>query len=164
MFTQEELHKINEDLFERMLIAGWLKKFTFTEGKGWHLGWTEKGSLVAIDLKKIRGELELGAADERPVIASILAHGFTPDPRSVAETINAAFKPFLKRQYAARAIFVHGKYCEVDWTKKGEGFCESLVGWLAELKIEMNDEDRLIALFGVADTWAPDENTKVVFE
>ncbi|MDP3073474.1 MAG: hypothetical protein Q8N18_24495 [Opitutaceae bacterium] len=115
-------------------------------------------------MKKMRNDLELGAADERPVIASILAHGFTPDPRSVAETVNAAFRPFLKKKLAWRAVFIHGKSSEIDWTKEGEEFCERLVGLLAELKIEMDDGDRLIALFSAADGWAPDVDTKIVIE
>jgi len=164
MLSTGEMHRLHEDLFDRMLAAGWVKKHTFTQGKGWHVGWTTKGANEALYLKTLRHDLDLGAADERPVIASILAHGVTPDPRSNAETINAALRPFLRAGLLFRGVFVHGKYCEVSWTKAGEEFCARLCGLLDELKIEMADEDRLMALFSIAEGWAPDVDTKIVIE
>lgn len=162
MFTNQEMHAINDDLFSRMLVAGWLKNYTFTQGKGWHLQWTETGALAALELKKMRHDLALGGGDERPVIASILAHGQSPDIRSLAKTVNDALRPFLTSGLASRALFVHMKYCEVQWTKDGERFCARLVEMLAALKIEMGDQDRLIALFTAADGRAPDGETKFV--
>lgn len=164
MFTPEELHALHDDIFQRMLVAAWLKNYSNTEGKGWHLRWTATGAIAAIDLKMMHRDLELDGGDERPAIASILAHGLTPDPRSDPETVNAAFRPFLKKGLAWRAAFVHKRYSEVEWTEEGKKFCARLTGLLAELKIEMGDEDRLLALFSIAEGWAPDENTKLVVD
>jgi hypothetical protein len=164
MLTPQQMHFLHEDLFERLLVAGWLKQYTFTKGKGWHLSWTERGAHIAVRLKQLRAALDLGAADERPVIASILFHGFCPDPRSNAETIKAALRPLVTEGVLAGFVFVHGKKSEVTWTPKGHELSAWFCARLAELKVEMADEDRLITLFIAVDGWAPDEHTKIVVE
>jgi hypothetical protein len=36
-----------------MLKAGWLQRFIFTKGKGWHLVWTQTGAEKALSIKTI---------------------------------------------------------------------------------------------------------------
>ena len=50
---KEQIHKGYEAVMERLLVTGWLKKFTFTENKGFRLAWTTAGAQKACLLKAV---------------------------------------------------------------------------------------------------------------
>ncbi len=81
MFSEKELHDLHQDVFERMLKAGWLANFTYTKAKGWHLGWTMEGSPRAIALKHISVDHALADTDLGALGFDILSRGACLDAR-----------------------------------------------------------------------------------
>lgn len=85
MFTPARLDQLHEEIFQLMLKAGWLLNFSFTVGKGWHLGWTEEGSPRAAALKSIATTFGLQNDDRAPLIF---------DKRARGETLPKLARPF----------------------------------------------------------------------
>ncbi len=79
MSGDDQMRRNFEQVLERMLRAGWIKEFTFTEAKGFHIVWTEEGGLNAVLLKQWYKDLALGDADDLPMFACIIADGWAPD-------------------------------------------------------------------------------------
>lgn len=75
MFTNEEIEKLYVELFDKMTLVGWLKRFTFTDGKGYHLTWTEEGSARSVFLKIIAEKFSLTKDDRAPHVFDTVAHG-----------------------------------------------------------------------------------------
>lgn len=75
-FTNDEAKAIFTRVMDRMVQAGWLHSHTFTEGKGFHLNWTEAGAQRARLLHSIATAFRLNGHDYRPTVAfDKLAHG-----------------------------------------------------------------------------------------
>jgi hypothetical protein len=74
-YTPAELHAQFTRVTERLQQAGWLRWAKFTEGKGWHLVWTEEGGLKAALLKDICRRAELVDGDAVPLAFDVAAHG-----------------------------------------------------------------------------------------
>lgn len=70
-----DIRAANERVMELMLRAGWLRNFTFTDEKGFHLGWSGRGGKLAQSLKQII--LSYGLIDDARtlLIFEKLAHG-----------------------------------------------------------------------------------------
>ena len=163
MFTSDEMKAQFSDVMDRMVAARWLKNYTFTTGKGFHLGWTETGSIAALDLKIMAHDLELLDADARPMIAHILAQGIGLDGTCDAKVINAALRPFNEGGFfVGNVVYFHGVNLEWKWSEKGAQFARRLSELVGALGIEAGDEDRLLVMFHIAEGWAPGPDTKVV--
>ena len=74
-FSEDELRRLHEEVLEAMLKAGWLLNYTFTVGKGWHLGWTEEGTQRAVLLKEIATNHRLQHDDRAPMCFDKLTRG-----------------------------------------------------------------------------------------
>jgi len=78
MFNDQEMEMLFRAMFERMLKAGWLKKFRFTKGKGWWLVWTVEGGIKAAQLKEIARRYGLMEDDRNPHALTVIAYGLQP--------------------------------------------------------------------------------------
>jgi hypothetical protein len=74
-FTPEESKNLFTRIMDRMVAIGWLHSYTFTDGKGYHLNWTEVGTERAMCLKKIALTFDLKNDDRAPVAFDIIAQG-----------------------------------------------------------------------------------------
>ena len=75
-FTNDELKALFTRVMDRMVVAGWLHRHTFTEGKGFHLTWTVSGAKRTCLLKSIAILFPRNVdADRAPVARGILAQG-----------------------------------------------------------------------------------------
>jgi hypothetical protein len=153
--------KVFEAVMDRMVEVGWLHSYTFTAGKGFHLMWKPPGGVAAMELKVVQNDLCLGKSDERPVIASMLAFHQIPSPESNSKTMQGAYAPYVASGYADKALFLRGVGSEFVWTETGAMRMLTLKQHLETLAFG-HDENRLIALFAIADGWAPDWETPVV--
>ena len=75
MFTKDESKELFTRVMDRMVEARWLKSYTFTDGKGYHLTWTEAGTERALSLKKIAESFRLIDDDRAALGFDVLAHG-----------------------------------------------------------------------------------------
>ena len=71
MFTNDQAHALFERVFEQMLKARWLYEWSFTDGKGWKLGWTAQGAQRAVLLKKMIVAFRLANDDRAPIAFGI---------------------------------------------------------------------------------------------
>jgi hypothetical protein len=61
---------------DRMVIAGWLHSYTYTDGKGFHLTWeVPAGTERAILLKKIIESFRVQSDDRAPMVFDKIARG-----------------------------------------------------------------------------------------
>ncbi len=91
MFTATQMHELHEDVFNRMLKAGWLQSFNFTEGVGWDLAWTAKGTGRSARVKDIAISYGLADDDGAPAAFDVLCHGEAlPDDVRPVEIEDAA--------------------------------------------------------------------------
>lgn len=162
MFTDSEMRALFGRIMDRMVEAQWLHSYTFTEGKGYHLNWIERGTLAAMQLKDWGERLRLLGADERPLLLFHLANGNLPHPDSNAATVNAVLRPLADAGLASHAVFRSGVGCELVWTASGVAFCDEFIGLVSELGLTI-DEDELLILFQIAAGWAPGLDTPVKF-
>lgn len=151
-----------ENVMDLMVQAGWLRSYTLTDGKGYHLNWLEKGSIAAMKLSQWARSLNILATDERAQIICELAVGRTVNPASNGATINNAITPLVQAGFADRANFREREGAEIIWTPAGLAFCDELAGCLTDLHLP-NTEDHTLVLFHIAEGWAPDMNTPVKF-
>jgi hypothetical protein len=153
--------KLFADVFERMLKAGWLESFTFTDGKGWHLTWGTDGGSLAVSLKRWIDLLGLDQADERPVLAYVIASGLGLHPDSSPETVNGFLALLMGANMVTDARF-NGGVAVVKWTVLGEQFRAEYVPAIETLGIE-DDFDRILVWVHAIEGWAPSESSKVRF-
>lgn len=163
MFTPAETHALFTRVFDRLVEKGWIHKLTFTQGKGWHVGWSERGTLAAIRLKQWDDALAISEADERPLIFDELAQGITLHPLSNATTLDVALSPLVNAGLAEHVFVARDRGVAIAWTPAGLEFLDALNGWLGELGLH-GDEDGLIAFFQIIQGWAPDGSTRVKFQ
>lgn len=149
---------LTKDILDRLVRETWVKHYTYTDGKGYLIGWTPHGGMTAMAMKEWREKLALGDGDERPLILDLLAHGLMPHPASNATTINAAFIPYVQSGLAVRATFTQNVGCDIEWTEFGRKFLANYATLVDALKIS-GDEDRLIMFFTVMACWAPNWDT-----
>lgn len=75
MDSPESLHAALEDMMNRMVLAGWLKAYRWTEGKGWHLVWSELGARKSRLLKMIIEAHSLLDDDRAAMAYDVVAKG-----------------------------------------------------------------------------------------
>jgi hypothetical protein len=75
VFTDEQIDALFGRLFERMLLARWLREVRFTDGKGWRLVWTVKGTQRAFLLRQIVVAFRLTDDDRAPIAFDIFTQG-----------------------------------------------------------------------------------------
>lgn len=130
MFTDSEIRALFERVLNRMLRAGWVHHFTFTEGKGWHINWIGDGIERACLLKQISISLRLNMDDRAPLFFDILAHGERL-PETAPVDHNYRVDPTIA-QYWSQSIDQLGLH---------------------------GDEDGLLVMVQIVIGWAPDLNT-----
>lgn len=166
MSTPEHpLYPLFTDIMDRMLKAGWLKSYRFTDGKGFHLVWGIEGAKIAQDLAATYRRLGLSIDSEsRVVFASVLAHGYDLELCLDGEEGRVSpvdFLRFLEQVGILTAAVVgdtHG-----DFTDEGSSVLGRLYVAIRELEIDEEDADRLLVMFEVVLGWLPDGNTEVRF-
>src|SRR5579864_8095060 len=77
MFTEEEINALYENVLQKMLRAGWVHEYSFTAGKGWHIGWTLAGIEHAQLLQDIVIAYGLTDDDRAPIAFDVVAQGGT---------------------------------------------------------------------------------------
>lgn len=82
-FTDAQMKTLFTGVMDLMVQARWLRSYTFTEGKGYHLTWTEAGAERACVLKKIADTFQLESDDRAPLVFDSYAHG-SPLPPGAA--------------------------------------------------------------------------------
>lgn len=75
MFTSEEMAALYTRVLDRMVGAGWLHRYTFTEGSGYRLAWTLDGGTKAIRLAGIIDAMGLEDGDRNAALFDKFAHG-----------------------------------------------------------------------------------------
>jgi hypothetical protein len=160
MWTDAQMRALHEEMCDRMLRATWLKRYTWTDGKGLHLTWTREGALAAVSLKRWHELLRLDDHDRAPVLAAKLAHGESLGLAGEQEHIDAVLGRYVTAGFAtgftwgAEGVTLH-------WTPDGLRFSDQLCALCAQLGLA-GTEDEMLVLFGIAATWAPDGDTPVV--
>lgn len=82
MPTDIEIKRIYNELLDSMALAGWLKNYTVTDGKGYHLTWTEVGASKLTFLKLIAEKLSLDEDDDATFsLDSIVHNGALPNEK-----------------------------------------------------------------------------------
>jgi hypothetical protein len=147
-----------KDILDRLVRATWIKQYTYTDGKGYDIGWSPHGGMTAMALKEWRKKLDLGGGDGRPLILDIFAHGLSPDPASEPATVMAALQYYVTSGLCSRAIFKPKIGCDIVWTDFGRDFLKNFAVLIDKLKIS-GDQDRLIIFFSLIECWAPDWDT-----
>lgn len=160
MCTAAEIRAMHEDILGRMLDAGWLKRFTFTEGKGFHVTWTPKGALSAIQIKHWYKLLSQGDATTSIELALPLADGRRFRCAGSAADVDEALSVYV-RAGLATAFRIDADGVTMQWTDAGFTFCNRFMDVCSELKLGDNP-DLIPTLFSVADGWAPDGDTLIV--
>ena len=99
MFTYAEWRALHEEVFERLLRAGWLERFTFKQGERFHVTWTEAGAEKSRLMKAIVTAHRLCDTDDRAQLFHKLASGDTlpPGTRVTGEPLDES-KALLWRQ------------------------------------------------------------------
>lgn len=163
MFTDAEMRKLFESVMDRMIKCGWLHSYFYTDGKGFHLNWTERGTFVSQRLKLWDSQLSLHDGDTCPILACELVHdGRLPAPLNVT-TAEKVLDGLLKAGYASTArVDVPAGLLVVDYTPAGVRFRQEFREFIAELGLPRTEDD-LLTLFIVASGWAPDANTPIRF-
>jgi hypothetical protein len=75
MFTDPEMHRLFEAMFERMLKAGWVESFRFTVGKGWWVNWRAKGADRAASARLIAETCLSGKSAAEPIALAVFSKG-----------------------------------------------------------------------------------------
>lgn len=91
--TNDQMKALYSGVMDRMVAAGWLLSYTFTEGKGFHLNWSEAGGIGSMALKLIAETYSLADDDRSAVCFDKLTRGerlppgvrpFKPDAKLAA--------------------------------------------------------------------------------
>ena len=72
------IERVFEKVLDRAMLAGWVRYYTNTEGKGIHVKWTVEGAERSVTLKMIVNTFRLMDSDLATVGFDKLAHGETP--------------------------------------------------------------------------------------
>ena len=83
MFTDDQMKALFTGVMDQMVHAQWLHSYMLTDGKGYHLTWTEPGTQRALLLKRIAESHRLTSDDRAPLAFDAVVHG-TPLPAAVA--------------------------------------------------------------------------------
>jgi hypothetical protein len=114
--TNEQIKALYTGVMDRMVATGWLLSYTFTECKGFHLNWTERGGLQAMAIKRIAETYGLADDDRAPVCFDKLTRGeslpadvrpFKPEPELAALWREAVDQLGLIRDEDNLLSFVH---------------------------------------------------------
>jgi len=138
MPTDAEMRAQFERVMERMVAAGWLQNFTYTEGKGFHLGWKAEGAQRAILLRQIHGAFRLY---ENNGAGIILFYKFAQG-QSLGADSSPALEGFWRRQ-AAKEVTEFCLEC-----------CKEL---------SLSEEEDFLVLIHIILEWAPDGGTPAKF-
>lgn len=152
-----------DGIFTRMLQAEWLKDFTYTKGKGFHVRWQEAGTLAALELEEWIDALALDQADERPQLAHIFAQGGCALPGSASNAVTPVLESLLRAGWATHAR-MGPSGSEIAWTPAGVSACDRWVLRTAALGLHRDaDADTLLALVHALRGWGPNGDTKIEF-
>lgn len=75
MFTKEQIEALYSRVLDRMVLAGWVHRYTFTDGKGLRVAWTDRGAIKAIGLGVIVDTFGLHNGDRGGELFDKAAHG-----------------------------------------------------------------------------------------
>lgn len=158
--TDSEIKGLHDQVFRALEAGGWVHSATYTDGHGYHVMWTARGAAASHTLKMWYAMLHLGDADLRPYLAIVLARGTAIDPAS-DPAIAAALQPYVHAGFAVQAAFSAQDGVKVRWSPAGLAFRSALRDLVDHLPIAIT-EDSALVLFGIADAWAPGEDTPVI--
>lgn len=125
-FSESQLHELHETIWLRMLKAGWLKAYRYTEGKGWHITWTSLGADQSAGLKIIAETFGLTEHDLAPMAFAKLAKGVALPPEMMLAT------------------------------RPDEVLLDAFAKAMDVLELSHDDEDLLLVLIHAVVGWAPD--------
>ena len=75
MTGDDEMRRLFERVMDAMIRNRWLESYRFTEGKGFHLVWSERGGETAQALKDIVVTYDLLHGDDAPYLFYVACHG-----------------------------------------------------------------------------------------
>ncbi len=157
-----QMKALFERVMDRMVKAGWLLSYTFSEGHGFHLNWTEAGTLASVQLKKWAEALGLLDSDDRPVFCYELSKGHSLGGPFPDAMVKAQLARYVQSGFASSAELRDGNVCDLVLTDSGRAFHAGLLAAVDTLGLRP-DLDHLLALFHVASGWAPGPETETRF-
>jgi len=159
---KEQSRQAFERILVRMLAAGWVRQYAFSQGNVTHLTWTERGGLAAVRLKEWSEALHLLPHDNWPLLLDILAQGLALHPASHADNATKFLAGLVPAGFARQASFNSRDGSTVLWTAAGRTCLGLFRGMVVDLGLS-GDEDGLLVLFHIAVSWAPDLDTPLRF-
>ncbi|MBX3747312.1 MAG: hypothetical protein KF833_18540 [Verrucomicrobiae bacterium] len=136
MFADAELNALYVRVLDRMVATGWIHRYTFTEGKGFHITWT-----LPVGVQRARGLKQI-----------IQAFGLDADDRGLLAL------SILSR----RLRLPEGWVLEADCRDLTDPALLDLVNHLFEELGIHDDEDGLLVLGMIVTGWAPDRDTQII--
>lgn len=148
----EELHRRFEEMFQRMLRAGWIHQLVFTEGKGWKPRFTKDGAAALKVIRHYSDTFGIVEADQAGRLVHIVAKGLSLGGLA-ATPLAAAFAGMLMEASFATGARIEDGRMIVSWTPAGLDFQRVLCRSIDELGLS-SDEDEMLTFFHVCDGWA----------
>lgn len=127
-----EAKKILETVMDRMVQAGWLRRYTYTEGKGFYLDWHPDAVVRVGTLRKIATTYQLADSETMVVSFSKVAQGASlPDAGLAGARPSQMVLTFWREAIEALGIFEDGDLLL--------GLVHVLHGWAPDLEDYMRD-------------------------
>lgn len=147
----EKLHGLFEDMFHRMMRAGWIGQLAYTDGKGWKPGFTKEGAAALKVIRHYSNTFGIVDADQAGRLVHIVAKGLGLGDLAQGP-LPAAFAGMLIEQSFATGARIEGDRMIVSWTPEGLVFQGVICRAIDQLALRP-DDDEMLTFFHIADGW-----------